>query len=118
MFGVVEGRFTAETQRGARKWLGIPGATRYLRCTMRTVLRALALVIALGVMAWWFFAGANRGWTKTSVAHKEKDPVTEIEVDRYEKKFVPGVDFLTAGLVVSAVLGGSSFLFRKKAGNT
>ena len=82
---------------------------------MRTLLRAVALVIAAGVVAFWFFTGMNRGWTKTSVAHKEKDPVTEIEVDRYEKKFVPGVDFLAAGLALAALAGGSSFLFRKKA---
>ena len=82
---------------------------------MRTLLRAVALVIAVGVLAFWFFTGMNRGWTKTSVAHKETDPVTEIEVDRYEKKFVPGVDFLAGGLLVAALAGGSSFLFRKKA---
>lgn len=85
---------------------------------MRTLLRTVALVMAVGVVAFWFFTGASRGWTKTSVAHKEKDPVTEIEVDRYEKKFVPGVDFLAGGLVAAALAGGSSFLFRKgKAGN-
>jgi len=82
---------------------------------MKTLLRAVALGMVVGVPVFWFYAGANRGWTKTSVAHKEKDPVTEIEVDRYEKKFVPGVDFLAGGLLVAALAGGSSFLFRKKA---
>ncbi len=85
---------------------------------MKTLLRAVALVIAVGVVGFWFYAGANRGWTKDSVSHKEKDPVTEIEVDRYEKKFVPGVDFLAGGLVVAGLAGGCSLLFRKgKAGN-
>jgi hypothetical protein len=93
----------------------VPDARRYTRSAMRTLLRAVALVIAVGVVAFWIYAGMNRGWTKTSVAHKEKDPVTEIEVDRYEKKFVPGVDFLAAGLGLAALAGGSSFLFRKKA---
>ncbi|MDB6125638.1 MAG: hypothetical protein JWQ71_4631 [Pedosphaera sp.] len=54
------------------------------------------------------------GFTKTSVAHIEKDPVTEIETPRYEKRFVPGVDFLAAGLGLAAVLAAGSFLFRKK----
>ena len=84
---------------------------------MRTLLRAVAAVIAVGVVGFWCFAGMNRGWTKTSVAHKEKDPVTEIEVDRYEKKFVPGVDFLGAGLAVAVLAGGCSYLFRKKPGS-
>ena len=82
---------------------------------MRTLLRAVALLIAVGVVVFWCFAGMNRGWTKDSVAHKEKDPVTEIEVDRYEKKFVPGVDFVAKGLLVAALAVGCSFLFRKKA---
>ncbi len=73
-------------------------------------------MIALATVAFWIFGGMNRGWTKTSVPHKEKDPVTEIEVDRFEDKFVPGVDFLAAGLAASALVAGSSFLFRKKAG--
>ena len=84
---------------------------------MKTLLRAVALLIAVGVVGFWLYAGASRGWTKTSVAHKEKDPVTEIEVDRYEKKFVPGVDFLAGGLLVAALAGGSSFLFGRKAAN-
>jgi hypothetical protein len=80
---------------------------------MRTTLRVAALLLALVIIAFWFFGGANHGWTKTSVAHKQKDPVTELEVDVYESRFVPGIDFLGGGLAVVALVAGSSFLFRK-----
>ena len=80
---------------------------------MRTILRVAALLLALGVTAFWFFSGPNLGWTKNRVSHKEKDPVTELEVDRYEERFVPGVDFLGGGLGAAAVVGGASFFFRK-----
>ncbi|MDB6109947.1 MAG: hypothetical protein JWR69_1697 [Pedosphaera sp.] len=83
---------------------------------MRTKLRWAALVLALVVLALWFFGGPNLGWTKNSVTHKEKDPVTEIEVDVFVKRWVPGVDFLGGGLVVAALLAGSSFLFGKSKG--
>jgi hypothetical protein len=82
---------------------------------MRTGFRIVALLIALGVLAFWCFGGPNLGWTKTSVAHKKVDPVTELEVNVYEKQFVPGVDFLGAGLACSAVIASLSFFFRKSA---
>lgn len=82
---------------------------------MRTKLRVAALLLALIVIAVWFFGGPNLGWTKDSVPHKEKDPVTELEVDRYEKRFVPGIDFLGAGLAAAGLMAASSFLFRKPA---
>jgi hypothetical protein len=81
---------------------------------VRTNLRVTALLIALVVTAFWFFSGPNLKWTKNSVTYKEKDPVTELEVDRYKKQFVPGIDFLGGGLGVAALIGVSSFLFRKK----
>ena len=77
-------------------------------------MRIAALFLALAIAAFWFFGGANRGWTKTSVTHKQKDPVTELEVDVYETRFVPGIDFLGGGLAVVVLVAGSSFLFRKQ----
>lgn len=79
---------------------------------MRTKLRIAALLLAVVVTAWWFFSGPNMGWFKTQVDHIEKDPVTELEVRRYENRFVPGVDCLAAGLLLAAMLAGASFLFR------
>ena len=80
---------------------------------MRTKLRVAALLLALAVFAFWCFGGPNLGWTKTSVPEKHVDPVTELEVNVYVKRFVPGVDFLAAGLVVSGLIAACSFLLPK-----
>ena len=80
---------------------------------MRNLLRFVALAVALVTVALWFFGGPNRGWTKTSVPVPDVDPFLG-SYDRWEKRFVPGVDFLAAGLLGAAALGGASFLFRKK----
>jgi hypothetical protein len=80
---------------------------------MRTKLRVTALLLALAVLGFWLFGGPNLGWTKTSVPQKHVDPVTELEVNVYESRFVPGVDFLAAGLALAVLLAGCSFFFRK-----
>ncbi len=80
---------------------------------MRTVLRLVALAVAVLATAWWAAAGASRGWTKTSVERITLDEITGLEGRTYEDKFVPGVDFLGAGLLGAAALGGASFLFRR-----
>lgn len=80
---------------------------------MRTKLRVAALLLALAVLGFWLFGGPNLGWTKTSEPQKHVDPVTELEVNVYESRFVPGIDFLGAGLALAALLAGSSFFFRR-----
>jgi len=55
-------------------------------------------------VAGWLALGAHRGWTKTSVTRWEKDPVTEIDGPVIEKKFVPGIDLLVAGLAGALAL--------------
>jgi hypothetical protein len=80
---------------------------------MKKALKILALLIALGAVVTWVATGANRGWTKTEVAVKTLDPVTEIEGISYQKKFQPGVDFLGAAFGGAALLFGTSFFFRK-----
>jgi hypothetical protein len=82
---------------------------------VKTVLRVLALILFVGSIGYWAAAGANRGWTKTSVPKKIVDDVTGIEGVTYEKKFVPGVEFLAVATVVAVVLTGVSFLFRTKS---
>ena len=82
---------------------------------MRTKLRVAALLVAVVVTAWWFFSGPNLGWYKTKVERIEKDPVTELEVKRYEDRFVPGVDCLGGGLLLACALVGASFFVRKNA---
>ena len=85
---------------------------------MKSGLRIAAVLGLLGSIGIWWAAGANRGWTKTSVPHKATDEVTGIEAITYEKKFIPGVELLGMAVAISAVLAGASFLFRnKKPGN-
>jgi hypothetical protein len=80
----------------------------------KKVLRTLALLLLVATLAVWVAMGANRGWTKTSVPVTRTDEVTGITVDDYQKRFVPGIDFLGAALLGSGILAGASFLFRKK----
>jgi hypothetical protein len=81
---------------------------------MKKALRILALAVVLVAVAIWAATGANRGWTKTSVPVKTLDEVTGIEGITYQKKFLPGVDFLGAAGVGAIFLAGASFLFRNK----
>ena len=74
----------------------------------------MSLTLVLAAAGCWLVAGANRGWTKTSVPKKTLDEVTGTEGITYEKKFVPGVDFLGAAVVVAGILTGVSFLFQTK----
>jgi hypothetical protein len=80
----------------------------------KTVLRAVAAILILAAAGMWLVTGANRGWTKTSIPVKRTDEVTGITVDDYQKRFVPGIDFLGAALLGSGILAGVSFLFRTK----
>lgn len=84
---------------------------------MNKILLALGIVVSAVGLVWWFAAGANTGWTKTSVQRIEKDPVTEIETPVWEKKFVPGVEFLAATETVSLGLIAFALLRRRKPAN-
>lgn len=77
-------------------------------------LRILAIVVALAFAGTWFSLGANTGWTKTSVPVTEVDEITGIESQTWEDKFIPGIEFLGAGLFGALVLGGGSLFFRKR----
>ena len=79
----------------------------------KTVLRMIAAILILAAAGMWLATGANRGWTKTTVPVKQTDEVTGITVDVYQKRFVPGIDFLGAAVLGSGILGGASFLVRK-----
>jgi hypothetical protein len=78
------------------------------------MLRAVAAILILAAAGIWLAAGANRGWSKTSVPVKRTDEVTGITIDDYQKRFVPGIDFLGAALLGSGILAGASLLFRTK----
>jgi hypothetical protein len=86
--------------------------------TRRLTLRIAGIVIILAVVAYWFAAGANRGWTKNRVAVMKTDEITGIEYPEYEDRFVPGIEFLAAGCVFGALLTGATFFFRKKSKHT
>jgi len=75
---------------------------------MKKILRLLAVLVLVTAGATWLATGANHGWTKTSVMVKTLDPVTGIDGISYEKKFLPGVDFLGAAVLAAGVLAGVS----------
>ena len=81
---------------------------------MKRILQLMAVLVLLVAGTTWLATGANRGWTKTSVIVKTLDPVTEIEGITYQKKFLPGVDFLAGSALLAGVLGTTSLFFRKK----
>ena len=81
-------------------------------------LQVMAGFLFVAAAASWLATGANRGWTKTSVPRKLLDEVTGIEGVRYERRFVPGVDFLAAAALASSLLAAGSFLFRKNKPET
>lgn len=80
---------------------------------MKRFFYVLAVVSALAVITAWVALGSHTGWTKTKVATVKVDPVTEIEFTEYQEGFVPGIDFLGAGLIGSAALFGFGFLLSK-----
>jgi hypothetical protein len=81
---------------------------------MRFLFRSLAIVVFLISILWWASAGFNKGWTKTSVQVWNYDEITEISYPTTVERFVPGIDFLGGGGVLSLVLTGVSFFFRKR----
>jgi hypothetical protein len=85
---------------------------------MKRILQRMAVLVLLAAGATWLVTGANRGWTKTSVVVKTLDPVTEIEGISYQKKFLPGLDFLGGSALLAGLLGGTSLFFRKKNQST
>ena len=77
------------------------------------VLLIAAPVLLLAASGLWLAAGANRGWTKTSVPITRTDEVTGITVEDYQKGFIPGIDFLAVALVGSGVLAGAGVFLRR-----
>lgn len=82
---------------------------------MRTGLKLAGLAIIFVTVAFWFFGGMNRGWNKSFVTTTAVDPVTELEYQVEEKRFVPGVEFLAGGIGAGFAVMGLSFFVRKRA---
>lgn len=97
----------------------VPVAFARLITNLRAMKRALrlgALAVALVGVVFWFFGGPNLGWTKTRVPVAKKDPVTEIEFQEWEPRFVPGVDFVAGVLGVAGMIFAASLFCRAPRG--
>ena len=81
---------------------------------MKLFLKWTSLLVVVAAAVLWLSAGANRGWTKTSVEKRTMDEVTGLEGITYESRFVPGLDFLGGALLAAGILAGASLLFRTK----
>jgi hypothetical protein len=77
-------------------------------------LRLAGLALLALSAAFWFFGGPNLGWTKTTVRREQIEEVTGLSKITWEKRFVPGVDFLGATALLAGASYGVSFFFRKK----
>jgi hypothetical protein len=80
---------------------------------MRVVLRLVALFLALVALVLWLFGGPNTGRTKTTEMVKSSDLMTGREIVSWETRFLPGLDFLGAGMLGAAAVFGTSFLVRR-----
>lgn len=85
---------------------------------MKTALRLLALIVLIAAVVYWYAAGANRGWTKNKIQVEVIDEVTGIKGSVDQKKFVPGIDFLSIAVGGAFVLAAGSFVFGIKKRNT
>lgn len=81
---------------------------------MKRMLRLFAAVTAAAGLVWWLAAGANRGWTKTSVPTLEVDEITGLEFPVYVDRFVPGVELLAMFFAVAAGALAVSFFLRPR----
>jgi hypothetical protein len=79
----------------------------------RILLRGAGAFFVLYVICVWAAKGYNRGWTQDQIPVKHIDQVTEIEYIKYEKRFVPGLDVLAAGVTTGLVLFSVTFLGRR-----
>jgi len=78
-----------------------------------SVLRLVAVVLALATVGFWAAKGAHRGWSMNRVPVKTLDEVTGLEQVTYQERFVPGVEFLGAGLALAAGLAAVSVFLPK-----
>jgi hypothetical protein len=82
---------------------------------LKQILHAMALGLALAGLVIWLARGAHRGWTQTTVPVTFHDDVTGLEGIRYDRKFVPGLDFLGLILLGSGLLSGTAMAMRRQS---
>ena len=79
----------------------------------RILLRGAGVFLMLYIFCVWAAQGSHRGWSQNQVPVKQVDPITEIEFVTYEKRFVPGLDYLGGGLIAVSVIFAATFLGRR-----
>ena len=80
------------------------------------LLRALAVLSAVAIIACWLSLGAHMGWSQTRVSAYKTDPITETTFTDYENRFLPGLDFLGAGLLGAAAIFALTLLIPRSRG--
>ena len=85
---------------------------------MKRLMRIASLVLAVAILGTWAARGANTGWTMNKVSTKQTDEITGIDQVVWVEKWVPGVDFLAAGLACSGILLIASVPFKSKKHQT
>ena len=81
----------------------------------RILLRGAGVLLILFVFCFWAAKGYNKGWSQNRVPVKHLDAVTEIEFTTYEKRFVPGVDYLAGGSVLGALIFSATFFGNRRS---
>jgi len=89
-----------------------------MKFPFRTATRLLALFILSTCLSWWWFSGADMGWTKTYITIPATDEITGISYEVKQEKFIPGVDFVALGTGLSFAIFAASFLFSKQKSQT
>ena len=81
------------------------------RSLLRPLLASAGLITLVGSLGYWLASGAHRGWSQHRVPVGQIDEVTGVAFTTYENRFVPGIEFLTAGIALGAGLVAFSFAF-------
>jgi len=90
-------------------------ATTSTKRPLRLALRLAALAVFLGAAGFWATKGAHTGWSMDQVPVKQTDEITGIEFVTYDKRYVPGIDFLGLGAGAAAGLFVVSFFVQRKS---
>ena len=81
------------------------------------LLRALAALSAVAIVACWISLGGHMGWSQTRIPVQRTDAVTATTFTDYEERFLPGLDFLVAGLLGSAAIFALPLVMLKSKGS-
>lgn len=79
---------------------------------MRTASQITALFVALVTVVLWFFGGPNLGTTRLTETVRAVDATGANEIVNHEVRFLPGLDFLAIGLLLSILIWMTGRLFR------